>query len=93
MSGVLVPRLKTAAKAVEQPLWDSALDYVCAEAISISPVGQPDAAGWSLLAASPAPMTETGTPNTSSSSVSAAAAGEDGANAKGAGSGGIGSTN
>jgi hypothetical protein len=93
LARAVVPRLKTAAKAVEQPLWESALDYVCAEAISISPVGQPDAAGWSLLAASPAPMAEAGIPNASSSSVSAVAAGEDGANGKSAGSGGIGSTN
>jgi hypothetical protein len=78
LARAVAPRLKTAAKAVEQPLWESALDYVCAEAISVSPVGQPDAAGWSLLAASAPTVTNGGVPNTPSSSDSADAAGEDG---------------
>jgi hypothetical protein len=43
------PRLRSAAKALEQPLWQAALDYASAECISIPPVGNPDAAGWSKL--------------------------------------------
>jgi hypothetical protein len=78
LARAVAPRLKTAARAVEQPLWESALDYVCADAISVSPVGQPDATGWSLLAASAPTMTNGGVPNTPSSSDSADAAGEDG---------------
>jgi len=50
-----MPRLKSAARAVEQPLWQTALDYVSAEGISVPPVGLPDASGWSRLSvASPA---------------------------------------
>ncbi len=45
-----VPRLRVAVRAVEQPLWFTALDYVIAEAISIPPVGRADTAGWSRLA-------------------------------------------
>ena len=51
LARAVAPRLRTAATAVEKPIWETALDYVSAEAISIPPVGQPDAAGWSLLAA------------------------------------------
>lgn len=46
-----IPGLKTAAKAAEQPLWQTALDYVSAEAISVPPVGLPDPSGWSRLSA------------------------------------------
>jgi hypothetical protein len=45
-----VPRVKAAVSAVEQPLFQSALDYVSAEAISVPPVGHPDPSGWSRLA-------------------------------------------
>lgn len=44
-----MPRLKSAVNAVEKPLWQAALDFMAAEAISIPPVGNPDAAGWSKL--------------------------------------------
>jgi hypothetical protein len=47
----VMPRLKSAAKAVEEPLWQSALDYVSADAITIPPVGVGDRAGWSQLSA------------------------------------------
>ncbi len=50
-----MPRLKSAARAVEQPLWQAALDYVSAEGISLAPVGQPDASGWSLFPEAAAP--------------------------------------
>ena len=50
-----VPRLKSAVSAVEQPLFQAALDYVSAEAISAPPVGQPDPSGWSRLPDAPAP--------------------------------------
>jgi hypothetical protein len=44
-----VPRVKAAVTAVEQPLFQAALDYVSAEAISVPPVGHPDPSGWSRL--------------------------------------------
>jgi hypothetical protein len=44
-----MPRLTSAARVVEQPLWQTALDVVTAEAISLPPVGRPDASGSSLL--------------------------------------------
>ncbi|HEX3906330.1 MAG TPA: hypothetical protein VHW92_00200 [Mycobacteriales bacterium] len=47
----VMPRLKSAAKAVEEPLWQSALDYVSADAITIPPVGVGDRSGWSELSA------------------------------------------
>lgn len=50
-----VPRLKSAVSAVEQPLFQAALDYVSAEAISVPPVGHPDPSGWSRLPDAPAP--------------------------------------
>jgi hypothetical protein len=46
---VAMPRLKSAGVAVEQPLWQAALDYVAAEAVSLPPVGLPDPSGWSGL--------------------------------------------
>jgi hypothetical protein len=46
---VAMPRLKSAGMAVEQPLWQDALDYVTAEAVSLPPVGLPDPSGWSGL--------------------------------------------
>ena len=55
-----VPRLKSAASAVEQPLWQAALDYVSAEGISLPPVGHPDASGWSALSATPPPAAAPG---------------------------------
>lgn len=56
------PRLKSAAKAVEQPLWQTALDYISAEGISVSPVGRPDTSGWSRL--SDVAPAESGKPKT-----------------------------
>jgi hypothetical protein len=56
-----VPRLKSAVSAVEQPLFQAALDYVSAEAISVPPVGHPDASGWSRLPDAPAPGSGSGT--------------------------------
>ena len=47
----IMPRLRSAAKAVEEPLWQSALDYVSADAITIPPVGVGDPTGWSHLSA------------------------------------------
>lgn len=49
LTRAVAPRLKSAATAIEAPLWHAALDYVSAEGISIPPVGQPDPAGWSQL--------------------------------------------
>jgi hypothetical protein len=49
---VVGPRLRSVSHSMERPLWDTALDYVCAEAVSLPPVGAQDAAGWSKLAAS-----------------------------------------
>jgi hypothetical protein len=54
-----MPRLKSAAGAVEQPLWQSALDYLSAEGISIPPVGRPDAAGWAQLSGASAAAADT----------------------------------
>lgn len=50
-----MPRLKAGVQAAQQPLWQSALDYVSAECISVPPVGRPDSEGWSHLATAPDP--------------------------------------
>lgn len=70
------PRFRSAAKAVEHPLWQAALDYVSAEAISVAPVGMPDVSGWSRLARVPAPSTGSapGTGNVVSAGHTGAAA-------------------
>lgn len=47
----VMPRLRSAAKSVEQPLWHSALDYASANAITIPPVGLGDPWGWFKLSA------------------------------------------
>lgn len=53
-----VPRVKAAVTAVEQPLFQAALDYVSAEAISVPPVGHPDPSGWSRLGGAAPPARE-----------------------------------
>src|SRR6185437_14362408 len=63
-----VPRLKSAVSAVEHPLFQAALDYVSAEAISAPPVGNPDSSGWSRLPDTPV------TPGPGARPVSASAA-------------------
>jgi hypothetical protein len=46
----LAPRLRSAISAVEKPLWQASLDTVCAEAVSLWPVGNEDLTHWSKLA-------------------------------------------
>lgn len=48
------PGLGGAAAKVGKPLWDSAIDFVCAEAVSVPPVGPRDATGWVAVAAAAA---------------------------------------
>ena len=46
----ILPRIRSMLTGLEKPMWNAALDFVCAEAVSLPPVGSADSERWSELA-------------------------------------------